>query len=166
MCEMKESYKNCEWLEREEYYKNNLLQLNIPTLPTNDEVLTLISKIDAIMTEATFECAILERKHEKAMLDLKNAETEMFGILKKQQLASGEKITEADTKSLVKTYLNNNPVGGFKKDIYSVIKATIDRYTYMKAVVKILSEKKNSIISILGVLKIESSMSNTVKGEN
>lgn len=163
MSKMKENYVGNEWSLREKYYRETLMSLTIPESPTSEEVKLLISALDVIMTEATFECALIERKYERACLELKNAEAELFNILKQEQLIAGAKVTEADIKGLVKTHLKNNNLPGFKTNIYTILKVTMDRHIYMKAVVKAISEKKGSIISSLSILKLESSISPNTK---
>lgn len=163
MSKMQENYTSAEWKQRENYYRDALMQLHIPESPTSKEVLELVSKLDTFMTEATFEGAIIERKYERASLELKNAEAEMFNILKQQQLTAGVKVTEADIKGLVKTYLKENPIAGFQNDIFTIIKATMDRNVYMKAVIKAIAEKKSSIISALSILKLEGTISPATK---
>lgn len=166
MSKMKENYTSQEWAQRESYYRDTLISLTIPEAPTNAEVKVLISALDVIMTEATFECAMIERKFERASLELKNAEAELFNILKQQQLLEGVKVTELDVKGLVKTHLKNNNIAGFQTDIYTILKVTMDRHTYMKAVVKAISEKKSSIISALSILKLEGTLSPNTKDVN
>ena len=163
MCEMKQDYTNAEWKQREEYYRKSLLALSIPELPTTKEVLVLTSALDTLMTEATFEGACIERIYEKASMDLKNAEAELFNILKQQKVVEGLKVTESEVKGLVKSHLKQNPIGGFSHDIFSILKVAMDRNTYMKAVIKAISEKKSSIISTLSVLKLEANVSPATK---
>lgn len=156
---MKREYTTKEWAEREEYYINTLNGLVIPEQPTTKEVLKLTSALDKLYTEASFECAMVKRKESRLSLELKNAEAEMFNILKQQQLTAGAKITENDVKGLVKTYLANTPIQGYSHDIYTMIKAVMDRLVFIEAVVKAVSEKKASIISATAMLKIDSSFS-------
>lgn len=159
MSKLKETYTPQEWMEREAYYRNALMKMTIPVNPTAREIQTLISQLDSFMTEAQFDCAGIRRMHDRASIELKNAEAETFNIIKQQKLLEGAKITEAETKGLVKTYLKNNLIAGYKSDIYSIMKATMDRLTYMEAVVKSIGEKKSSIISSLSILKLEGTIS-------
>lgn len=163
MSKMKENYTSAEWNDREIYYRNALMQLHVPESPTSVELSQLISKLDTFMTEATFEGAMIDRKHGRATLELKNAEAELFNILKQQQLTAGVKVTEADIKGLVKTHLKTNPIAGFQNDIFTILKVTMDRDVYMKAVIKAISEKKGSIISALSILKLEGTISPATK---
>lgn len=156
---IKKEYTTAEWTLREEHYMNELTSLVIPELPTAKEVLALTSKLDKLYTEASFEFAIIKRKESRLALEIKNAEAEMFNIIKQQQLTAGAKITEADVKGLVKTYLANTPIHSYKSDMYTLIKAVMDRLVFIEVVVKTISEKKASIISATAMLKIENSFS-------
>lgn len=163
MSKMQENYTSAEWAAREVYYRDALMQLYIPESPTSNELSILISKLDTFMTEATFEGGLIKRKHERASLELKNAEAELFNIIKQQQLTEGIKVTEADVKGLVKTHLKKKPIAGFQNDIFTILKVTMDRNTYMESVIKAISEKKSSIISALSILKLESTVSPATK---
>lgn len=163
MSQLKEIYTTQEWKQREEYYRNALIQMSIPASPTTKEVQLLISQLDTFMTEAQFDCAGIRRLHDRASLELKNAEAETFNIIKQQKILEGAKITEAETKGLVKTFLKTNLIAGYKSDIYTIMKATMDRLTYMEAVVKAVGEKKSSIISSLSILKLEAGLSPATK---
>lgn len=163
---IKKEYTTKEWTDREEYYINELTSLVIPELPTAKEVLSLTSKLDKFYTEASFEFAIIKRKESRLSLELKNAEAEMFNIIKQQQLTAGAKVTEADVKGLVKTYIANNPLHSYKSDMYTLIKAVMDRLVFIEAVIKTISEKKASIISATAMLKIENSFSGSKENVN
>ena len=155
----KTDYTTAEWKLREQYYIDELTKLNIPEEPTTKEILNLTSKLDKLYTIAAFELANLKRKEARFSLDLKNAEAELFNILKKQELTAGNKVTENDVKGIVKNYLMNNNIQGYNNDIYSLIKAVMDRLIFAEQVVKTITEKKASIIAATSMLKIENSFS-------
>lgn len=155
---IKKEYTTQEWVEREEYYIDTLSNLTIPEMPTSKEILSLTSKLDKLYTEASFEMALLKRKESRISLDLKNSEAEMFNVLKQQQLTAGVKVTEADIKGLVKTYLAQNALPGYSNDIYTMLKAVMERLVFAEQVVRIIAEKKAGIISATAMLKIENSL--------
>lgn len=152
---IRRDYSTTEWIKKEDEYMKALEELVIPPNPTKDEVNELNSKVDSIYTQAGFEYAMIKRKYERVNLDLKNAEAELFNILKKQQLDAGFKVTEADVKSMIKTHLSNNNLPNYNADIYSVIKAVMDRHIFMEQVISCIKEKRNSVIAALGMLKLE-----------
>lgn len=162
---IKKEYTGQEWQERENYYMDTLAKLTIPEEPTVKEVLNLTSKLDKLYTEASFEYALLKRKESRLTLDIKNAEAEMFNVIKQQQLTSGLKVTETDVKGLVKTYLSTNNIQGYQTDVYTLIKAVMDRLVFAEQVVKTIAEKKAAIISATAMLKIENSFSGSKERE-
>lgn len=162
---IKRDYTLAEWKDREDYYVNILDSLNIPESPTVKDVLNLTSNLDKLYTEASFELAILKRKESRISIDLKNAEAKAFNIVKQQQLTAGTKITEKEATGLVKTFLENNNIEGYNKDIYSLFKAVMDRLIFAESVVRVIAEKKASIISATAMLKIENSFSGAKERE-
>jgi len=139
------TYTNKEWEEREKEYITKITSTILPINPTPTEVMELISKLDTIYTEASFDYSNFKRKLELASIDLKNAETEYFSVIKQQQQNSSSKITENDIKGLVKTYISNNIINGYSADLYTLVKYYIFRTTFMEQVLKSILEKKQSI---------------------
>lgn len=155
---IKKEYTLKEWDEREAYYQQAIMGIVLPPLPDTKEVMSITSQLDLIYTEASFEYAQIKRKESIILMDLKNAETELFSTIKQQQLTAGAKITEADVKGLVKTYIANNSMQGYNTDLYTLAKFYMNRSTFMEQVIKMISEKKQSIISVTAMLKIENSL--------
>lgn len=163
---IKREYTLAEWKQREDYYINILETLTIPESPTVKEILNLTSRLDKLYTEASFELSMLKRKESRINIDLKNAEAKAFNIVKKDQLATtGAKITEKEVCGLVKTFLENNHIDGYNNDIYSLFKAVMDRVIFAESVVRVIAEKKASIISATAMLKIENSFSGAKERE-
>lgn len=157
---VKKQYTKQEWEEREDYYQKELLKLDSATVgQTTNDVLERLSKLDTLSTIAMFDFMQVERVYERATLDMKNAETEMFTTIKMEQISNGIKVTEADVKGLVKAYLKSNNLPQYHAPIYEVVKAAMHRHSFMKAVVEEIKNKRSSIISSLSLLKIESSLS-------
>lgn len=157
---IKKDYTLAEWKDREDYYIDTLTDLTIPESPTVKEILNLTSKLDKLYTEASFEYAMLKRKESRINIDLKNAEAKIFNIVKKEQLVdNGLKITEKEANGLVKDFLENNFIQGYNNDIYSLLKAVMDRVIFADQVVRVIAEKKAGIISATAMLKIENSFS-------
>lgn len=158
---MKKEYSSSEWNEREDKYIEVISSIVLPISPTTAQIKELTSKLESVYTKAGFEMAFIKRKYERATLDLKNAEAELFNIVKKECLESGNKVTESDVKGMVKTKLKTCPIEGYKSDIYSVLKVLMDRVIFMEQTLKIILEKKSSIIAINTMLKLEHDFSGT-----
>lgn len=163
---IKTEYTVSEWKDRENYYISTLENLYIPESPTVKDILNLTSKLDKLYTEASFELSMLKRKESRIALDLKNAEAKIFNIVKQEQLVStGTKITEKEANGLVKEFLEKNYIQGYTSDIYSLLKAIMNRLIFAESVVRIIAEKKASIISATAMLKIENSFSGAKERE-
>lgn len=154
---LQKDYTLVEWDAREDYYTQALLALNIPSQPDTKQVMDITSKLDALYTEASFDFAYIKRKQELVDIDLKNAEAELFSTIKQQQLNANAKITENDVKGLVKTYIATNQIKGYNSDLYTLAKYYIRRSTFVDRLIKIISEKKQSLIVTTAMLKIENS---------
>lgn len=149
------TYTNKEWEEKEKEYITKINSIILQLNPTPTEVMELISNLDAIYTEASFDYSNFRRKLELANMDLKNAETEYFSIIKQQQQNSGAKITENDIKGLVKTYISSNIINGYSADLYTLVKYYIFRTTFMEQVLKSILEKKQSINIVTTMIEIK-----------
>lgn len=149
------TYTNKEWEEKEKEYITKINSIILPLNPTRIEVMEIISRLDTIYTEASFDYSNFKRKLELSSMDLKNAETEYFSIIKQQQQSSGAKITENDVKGLVKTYISNNTINGYSADLYTLVKYYIFRTTFMEQVLKSILEKKQSINIATAMIEIK-----------
>lgn len=139
------TYTNKEWEDKENEYLLKINSIVIPLKPTPIEVMGIVSRLDNLYTEASFDYSNFKRKLELANIDLRNAEIEYFSILKHQQQNLGYKVTENDIKGLVKSYISNNIINGYSSDLYTLVKYYIFRTTFMDQVLKSILEKKQSI---------------------
>jgi|GEM_PF-4155534 hypothetical protein len=139
------TYTNQEWDEKEKEYITKVNSIILPFNPRPIEVMEIISRLDTIYTEASFDYSNFKRKLELANIDLKNAESEYFSIIKMQKQSSGAKNTENDIKGLVKTYISNNTINGYSADLYTLVKYYIFRTTFLDQMLKSILEKKQSL---------------------
>lgn len=139
------TYTNKEWEDKENEYLLKINSIVIPLKPTPIEVMGIVSRLDNLYTEASFDYSNFKRKLELANMDLRNAEIEYFSIIKHQQQNLGYKVTENDIKGLVKSYISNNIINGYSSDLYTLVKYYIFRTTFMDQVLKSILEKKQSI---------------------
>lgn len=146
------TYTNNEWEEKEKEYIVKINSIILPLKPTQIEVMELMSRLDTIYTEASFDYSNFKRKLELASMDLKNAEIEYFSIIKQEQQISGAKITENDVRGLVKAYIGSNTMNGYSADLYTLVKYYIFRTTFMEQVLKSILEKKQSINIVAAII--------------
>lgn len=160
---VKDAYTVQEWAERERYYITEIGKISIPPEPTTKDVMKLTSMIDTLLTEGLLDMAYIKRKYQNLDMQMKLAERETFAILKQKPPGNltNTKLTENDIKGLVVKYLKSHPATpGATGSIYSLVQGAEQRFVFMDALVKMLSEKKGALISDNGMLKIESTISN------
>lgn len=156
---VKQQYSTPEWTQREAYYVNELSRLAIPSDPTTKEVMQLNSQLDSVISEANLDFGYIDRNYQYFMSLMKNAEKECFSIVKAAQLASANnKATENDIKGLTVTYIKNNPLAGLPTNIYDIIYAAEKRHRFMEAVLSTLKSKRDSVVTINTMLKIENNI--------
>jgi hypothetical protein len=162
---IKEAYTTQEWTQKEAYYVQAVSKIKLPADPNTKDVMRLESEIDQLLTEAMLDLAFIKRKYEALDMQMKLSEKETFSILKKNppSALAGTKLTENDIKGMVVSYLKGRPVQNAKLDIYTMLTATEQRFIFIDTVVKMLTERKSSLIIDTGMLKIESNLSNTVQ---
>lgn len=157
---MKSKYTPQEWTAREQEYAQSVNSISIPGNPDTKDIMNLNSAIDQVYTIAKIECAVYERLYDKFDRKRKNSEIEVYTIIKsnlpKDANGNPEKKTETEMKALGMTYLNNTPVdanNGYT--IYNLLEMAEDRYVYMKAIVDLLKDKSDKLITDTGTLKLE-----------
>jgi len=155
-------YTPQEWAAREYEYAMSVNSISIPSNPDTKDIMNLNSMIDQVYSIAKIECAIYERLYDKFDRRRKNSEIEVYTIVK-QMLpvdANGnpEKKTETEMKALGMHYLNNTPVdktGQSTYTIYQLLEMAEERYVYMKAIIDLLKDKSDKLITDTGSLKME-----------
>ena len=155
---VKQTYSVSEWAQREDYYVQELSRLTIPSDPSTKDVMSLNAKIDAMITEANLEFGYIDRNYQYYVTLMKNAEKECFSTVKSSQLAAGNKVTENDIKGLTVSYLKNNPIGNMPANIYDMVNGMEKRHRFMEAVLSTLKSKRDSIVTINTMMKIESNI--------
>lgn len=150
---MKSKYTEADWSQREAEYIASINSLNIPADPTEVDILGFNAAIDSVYSVAKIEQATYSRLYDKMYQKRKNSETEVYLIVKKQ-LPADKKATEAELKSMGVTFLGSNPVDGTKYSIYQMVDMALDRKTFMDAVVDILKQKSDKLITDSGALKL------------
>lgn len=156
--QLKETYTQAEWLDRERHYIEQVQGLQIPLDPNTKAIIALESAIDSVLSEALIEKSYLKRRYDKAEQDMKLSEKELHFQIKTDPNNQGLKLTSDDLKSLVVTQLRHNPLPGYPTDIYSIVRSIGYRLSFIEEVVRTLHEKKQSLIIISSMMKIESGM--------
>lgn len=159
---MRSKYTPQEWSAREQEYMVSVNSISIPGTPDTKDIMNLNSAIDQVYTVAKVECAVYERLFDKFDRRRKNSEIEVYTIIKsglpKDANGNPEKKTETEMKAMGMVYLNNKPAdqnasSGYT--IYNLLEMAEERYIYMKAIVDLLKDKSDKLITDTGSLKLE-----------
>lgn len=160
---VKKSYSQKQWEAREEHYVEELQKLELPDDPTTRDVLKINSRLDNLSTEAAIEFAYVSNQFEYYKKMIKIQEEGSYLTLKEQELEdrrnggdSKAKLTADEIKSLVTNYLNNTPYNGTSKSIYDIYLCYMQRFGFIDRVVRTLNEKRQSLVTINAMLKLES----------
>ena len=156
--QLKETYSSTECSQCEEYYFSQTQGMTIPLDPNPKSIIALESVIDSVLSEALIEKAYLKRRYDKAEQDMKLAEKELHFQIKTDPANSGLKLTADDVKSLTTIQLRGNPLPGYPSCIYNIVRSIAYRLSFVEEVVRILQEKKQALIIISSMMKIESAM--------
>lgn len=155
---VKPAYSTKDWELREAYYIAEVSKLPIPEQPNTKDVLKFNHLLDSLMDESLMEQAYVERNFNHYNTLMKNAEKEIFSIIKQQELTAGSKATENDIKGLTVAHLKKNPLEPNKPDIYTIVLSAEKRHLFIERVVKILQEKKQAMVTVNTMLKIETNI--------
>lgn len=150
-------YTEEQWRNRELHYTEALVNLVVPTQQELNTIATFNAALDQIQTEALLEIALIERQYEKFNNLIKNAEKEIYIILKRDELKkdSKSKLTVADVDGLVVNHIKNNEVDGYL-NLYLIREKVFNRLAFMKRVVEILRDKQQALITVNLLFKVES----------
>lgn len=155
---MRAKYNVSEWAIREKEYSDSIDSIVFPFDPDDVDITNLNAMIDQCYSIAKIEQAIYTRLYEKMHLKRKNSEIEAYLIVKRTQPkdANGNapKITEGEMKALVVEYLGHTPVDTTQFTIYQLEEMAQDRRIYMDAILDILRQKSDKLITNSGALKL------------
>lgn len=155
------AYTSSQWSMKEDWYtdKCNLIQLNASPSPA--EVQAIAIEIDALLSVARIDYAFASQAYDKYSMFLKIEEKRLFVSLKQNVPAqfAGMKLTVDEMKGVVASVLNTDKWDNTSYTLYQLVQMSSNRYIFMSAIIKLLEDKKDLLITHNGILKIESSLS-------
>lgn len=155
--DVKEQYSEQDWKLREKYYIDSVSLLVVPLQPESRVIGAFNTALDALKAEASLELAYTQRTLDTYTTIMKNAEKEIFVVLKRQQLGGGNaKVTQDELKGLTVEYLKSNCINGLPENIYTIVGTISNRHTFISRVVEILKDKQQALVTLNLLLKIES----------
>jgi len=137
-----------EWTKIKNLYTNEIRSLSIPEMPTEQDIKSLISRIDNLFSRAALTYA-----------DVKIADDNINRLLDSTVVANrvGGNDSERRAQGIISA-MNYN-LDGQTVNLFDLQKESNQRYVFMQQVMKVLDQKLKSLTISYGVIKVESSFS-------
>ena len=154
-------YTSSQWTQKEDWYAAELGKIQISDSPSIVDIQQAAVQIDALLSVARLDYAFVNQRYDIYNMQLKIEEKRQFVDLKLQPPSqySGLKLTVDDMKGVVASVINSTPWDNTSRTLYELVQMSSTRNIFMEAVIKVLQDKKDLLITHSGMLKIESSMS-------
>ena len=155
------AYTNGQWLMKEDWYTTECNNIQLSDSPTPSELQTCALKIDALLSVARIDYAFVTQMYDKYCMQLKIEEKRNFVDLKISPPSAYNtlKLTVDEMKGVVASVIQSNPWGNTKYSLYELVEMSSGRSIFMEAIIKILQDKKDLLITHSGILKMENSLS-------
>ena len=154
-------YTSAQWTMKEDWYAAELNKIQISDSPSIVDIQQTAVQIDVLLSMARLDYAFVNQRYDLYNMQLKIEEKRQFVDLKLQPPSqySGLKLTVDDMKGVVASVINTTPWDNTSRTLYELVQMSSTRNIFMEAVIKVLQDKKDLLITHSGMLKIESSMS-------
>lgn len=155
------SYNNPQWTIKEDWYNQQLQAIHLPVAPSTADVQQMALQLDALVSVARIDQAFMTQSANQYEFLMKEQEQESYMTVQNLQLAQdpNAKLTVDTIKSLVKKHMNTTLWQNTGLTLYQLYMMTNSRKVFMDAVIRIIEDKKDLLITHSGVLKIENSLS-------
>lgn len=158
------TFTRSEWEKIEEWLIEEINKIVIPDRVTPEIIQQLNAQIDKLTVPVMWLYALTKRNYESLTMDRKNAERQVY-LLVKDEIGpdgkpTGKKRTEKETEAHITQYLNTTPLQkadgtSMPAPIYVMEKSAMERFVFMQAVVDMLKQKSDKLITDLGAIKVE-----------
>ena len=154
------TYSKNQWLMKEDYYTQQCNSIIISDSPTPVEIQQCAVRIDALLSMARIDYAYVSQQFDRYNMQLKLEEKRLFVDLKLSPPTqySSLKLTVDEMKGVVASVILNNKWNNGNYNLYELVEMSSSRNIFMEAVIKILQDKKDLLITHSGMLKIENSL--------
>ena len=155
------TYAKNQWLMKEDYYTKQCNDILISDSPTPAEVQQCAARIDALLSMARIDYAYTTQQYDRYSMQLKIEEKRLFVDLKLNPPTQYNtlKLTVDEMKGVVASVVLNNKWANTNFNLYELVEMSSSRNIFMEAIIKILQDKKDLLITHSGMLKIENSLS-------
>lgn len=154
------AYSAKQWQAKEDWYTDQVNRIRIGDMPTPAEIQQIAAQIDALLSMARIDYAYISQNYDRYSMQLKIEERRLFVDLKLQPPTqyAGLKLTVDEMKGVVASTILNNNWPNHKRSLYKLVEEASSRNIFMEAVIKVLQDKKDLLITHSGMLKIENSL--------
>jgi len=155
------TYTNPQWSIKEDWYTQQCNSIQLSDSPTPAQIQQAALQIDTLLTVARIDYAFVSQMYDRYSMQLKIEEKRNFVDLKISPPTTYNtlKLTVDEMKGVVTSVIQKNPWAGTKYSLYELVEMSSGRNIFMEAIIKILQDKKDLLITHSGMLKIENSLS-------
>lgn len=154
------TYTNSQWIAKEDWYARECNSIQLNESPTPSEIQQAAVRIDTLLSMARIDYAYVSQMYDRYSMQLKIEEKRNFVDLKISPPSQYNtlKLTVDEMKGVVVSVIQKQPWAGTKYSLYELVEMSSNRNIFMEAIIKILQDKKDLLITHSGMLKIESSL--------
>lgn len=158
------TFSKAEWEQIEDFLIQEVNNISVPERVTPQDITKLNARLDELSAPVMWLYATTKRTYESVEMDRKNAEKQVYLIVKDmtddQGNPTGKKKTEAEISAAIVEFLNTTPLKKpdgtpMPNSIYVMEKAAMERFMFMDAVVSTMKQKGEKLITDLGAIKLE-----------
>lgn len=156
------TYTDTQWTMKEDWYTQQCNSIVIGDSPSTMEIQKAAILIDSLLSVARIDYAYVSQMYDRYSMQLKIEEKRLFVDLKIQPPTQYNtlKLTVDEMKGVVASVIQKQPWAGTRYSLYELVEKSSMRNIFMEAVIKILQDKKDLLITHSGMLKIENSLNN------
>lgn len=158
---IKDYYKDAEWTQKYAVYMQECSKIEVdPMNLTASDISVAAGRIDALLTPARFDYALMNKVHGHYEMLLKLQQQIEYGNQKRDDEKAKVKHSIDDTKALAMMRVKNNTSYEDNLDLFDLEDKYAGRMIQAKTILDILSDKKDILITYSAALKIENTANN------
>lgn len=158
---IKDYYKDVEWTQKYTVYMQECSKIEVdPMNLTASDIAVAAGRIDALLTPARFDYALMSKVHGHYEMLLKLQQQIEYGNQKRDDENAKVKHSIDDTKALAMMRVKNNTSYEDNLDLFDLEDKYAGRMIQAKTILDILSDKKDILITYSAALKIENTANN------
>ena len=154
------TYTDTQWTMKEDWYVEHCNKIQLSDSPSPSEIQNAAILIDLLLSTARIDYAYVSQVYDKYCMQLKIEEKRLFVDLKMQPPAgySSLKLTVDEMKGVVTSVIQKQKWNNTPYSLYELVSKASSRNIFMSAIIRILQDKKDLLITHSGMLKIENSL--------